>query len=278
MKNLSTDSPVDSHLKPVKDSDGTATSLEISTDKVRVKDFEVTGTTTGISTGSGISDIVEDTSPQLGGDLDLNSNSIDFPTTANISDCKDEDDMASNSATMLATQQSIKAYVDANAGGETSFFIPFGGYTATSTVNYYYIRNHGGGYYYWGQNLGNSLGSENKTYTVRSASYVAVQDCTIVKAYGYVWANGHTEDCDIHIIKSGTISQAENSTTVTLTDIGNTSLTMASSGYPQAFTVSITGDDEVDETQVIIVSVRRTSGSSGTKQFQLNGTLEFETR
>ena len=27
--------------------------------------------------------------------------------------CKDEDDMASNSATMLATQQSIKAYVDA---------------------------------------------------------------------------------------------------------------------------------------------------------------------
>jgi hypothetical protein len=53
---------------------------------------------------------------------------------------------------------------------------------------------------------------------------------------------------------------------------------MASSGYPQAFTVSISGDDEVDETQVIIVSVRRTSGSSGTKQFQLNGTLEFETR
>ena len=30
---------------------------------------------------------------------------------------KDEDDMASNSATHLATQQSIKAYVDANAGG-----------------------------------------------------------------------------------------------------------------------------------------------------------------
>lgn len=29
----------------------------------------------------------------------------------------DEDDMASNSATKLATQQSIKAYVDANAGG-----------------------------------------------------------------------------------------------------------------------------------------------------------------
>ena len=38
---------------------------------------------------------------------------IDFPTTANVSDCLDEDNMASNSATSLATQQSIKAYVDA---------------------------------------------------------------------------------------------------------------------------------------------------------------------
>ena len=62
---------------------------------------------------SGIDDIVEDTTPQLGGDLDLNGNSIDFPTTANISDCLDEDTMSSNSATKLATQQSIKAYVDA---------------------------------------------------------------------------------------------------------------------------------------------------------------------
>ena len=59
-------------------------------------------------------DVVNDTSPQLGGDLDLNGNNIDFPTTANVSDCLDEDNMASNSATSLATQQSIKAYVDAS--------------------------------------------------------------------------------------------------------------------------------------------------------------------
>ena len=61
-----------------------------------------------------LTDLVGDLSPQLGGDLDLNTKNIDFPTTANISDCKDEDDMASNSATMLATQQSIKAYVDSS--------------------------------------------------------------------------------------------------------------------------------------------------------------------
>ena len=100
-----------------------------------------------------------------------------------INDMIDDDSFSSGvDAQAVASAESIKAYVDANAGGETSFFIPFGGYTATSTVNYYYIRNHGGGYYYWGHNLGNSIGTESKTYTVRSANYVAVQDCTIVKA------------------------------------------------------------------------------------------------
>ncbi len=46
----------------------------------------------------------------------MNGKGIDFPTTPNISDCLDEDDMASNSATKLATQQSIKAYVYDRAG------------------------------------------------------------------------------------------------------------------------------------------------------------------
>lgn len=59
-----------------------------------------------------LSNVVEDTTPQLGGDLDLNGNNIDFPTTPNVADCLDEDNMASDSAVSLATQQSIKAYVD----------------------------------------------------------------------------------------------------------------------------------------------------------------------
>jgi len=71
--------------------------------------FDRTGNVGG---GGTMSNLVEDTTPQLGGDLDLNGKSIDFPTTANISDCLDEDAMGSNSATKICTQQSIKAYVD----------------------------------------------------------------------------------------------------------------------------------------------------------------------
>jgi hypothetical protein len=73
-----------------------------------------------------MADLSDDATPQLGGDLDLNGNNIDFPTTANISDCLDEDNMASDSATMLATQQSIKAYVDAEVTGKYTIFVPAG--------------------------------------------------------------------------------------------------------------------------------------------------------
>ncbi len=76
-----------------------------------------------------ISGLVEDKTPQLGGDLDLNGKNIDFPTTADISDCLDEDDMTSDSATMLATQQSIKAYADIKARINT------GAYTGDGTTS-----------------------------------------------------------------------------------------------------------------------------------------------
>ena len=42
-KALSIDRAVDGNLKPVKDSDGTLTALEVSTDNVRVKNLEVLG-------------------------------------------------------------------------------------------------------------------------------------------------------------------------------------------------------------------------------------------
>ena len=78
-----------------------------------------------------IASLVADTSPQLGGDLDLNSKNLDFPTVPNISDCLDEDDMSSDSATKLATQQSIKAYADAQ--GET--FPTFTSTTPSTVTN-----------------------------------------------------------------------------------------------------------------------------------------------
>jgi hypothetical protein len=85
------------------------------------------------SATAGITDVVDDSTPQLGGDLDLNGNNIDFPTTANISDCIDDDTFGTASATKLATSESIKAYVDAIEASEiTTAGVTFSNYNAIS--------------------------------------------------------------------------------------------------------------------------------------------------
>jgi hypothetical protein len=102
-----------------------------------------------VSLSSGLVNVVEDTTPQLGGDLDLNGNSLTSPdgtdsvsipdgsvdistnsssrvditdsglrlggSGARVATILDEDTLSSNSDTALATQQSIKAYVDNNS-------------------------------------------------------------------------------------------------------------------------------------------------------------------
>ena len=55
-KHMSVDKPIDSHLKPLKDADGTPCALELSTDKARVKSLEVLGEAKGQTptTGAGL--------------------------------------------------------------------------------------------------------------------------------------------------------------------------------------------------------------------------------
>jgi hypothetical protein len=60
----------------------------------------------------GSNQLVEDTTPQLGGDLDINSHGIKFSTPATLTDCIDDDTMAAAADTKLATSESIKAYAD----------------------------------------------------------------------------------------------------------------------------------------------------------------------
>ena len=150
MKNLTLDNPVDEHLKPVKDLDGTSTAIELSTDKIRVKDLEVTGTTTGIQTGTSITvdssltdgstNPVENNAVYDGlatklnlsggtmtgnvdfGDNDItNVDSLDADKLSiaggtEMTGFVDADDMSTGaSATTISSSESIKAYVDNNS-------------------------------------------------------------------------------------------------------------------------------------------------------------------
>ena len=113
MKALQLEYPVDEHLKPVKDSDSISTSMEISTTKLRVNDFEVGGTMTG-DVDFGDNDITNIDS--------LNADKFSISASTEMTNIYDEDDMSHDSATALSTQQSIKAYTDA---------VPLGCYSKT---------------------------------------------------------------------------------------------------------------------------------------------------
>ena len=113
MKALQLEYPVDEHLKPVKDSDSISTSMEISTTKLRVNDFEVSGTMTG-NVDFGDNDITNIDS--------LNADKFSISASTEMTNIFDEDDMSHDSEVALSTQQSIKAYTDA---------VPLGCYSKT---------------------------------------------------------------------------------------------------------------------------------------------------
>ena len=113
MKALQLEYPVDEHLKPVKDSDSVSTSMEISTTKLRVNDFEVGGTMTG-DVDFGDNDITNIDS--------LNADKFSISASTEMTNIFDEDDMSHDSEVALSTQQSIKAYTDA---------VPLGCYSKT---------------------------------------------------------------------------------------------------------------------------------------------------
>ena len=94
------------------------------------------------------------------GDIDMGDNDIsDIKSIAfndggaTITEVKDEDDMAADSATMIATQQSIKAYVDTNqyhfiraafnysSGAGTQIILPLDGTTRPKTAFASLIEN-----------------------------------------------------------------------------------------------------------------------------------------
>ncbi len=66
--------------------------------------------------GGGMDELVDDTSPVLGGDLDTNSKNIVFPTGNLCDDMIDDDTFSTGvDSTSIASSESIKAYVDTKA-------------------------------------------------------------------------------------------------------------------------------------------------------------------
>ena len=76
----------------------------------------------GVATGTSFQGIIGNVAPAA-----ITGTALTLTTGATVTTVLDEDNMASNSATALATQQSIKAYVDANGDGDVLLkYLPSG--------------------------------------------------------------------------------------------------------------------------------------------------------
>jgi len=148
-----------------------------------------------------LSNVVEDVTPQLGGDLDLNGKNLDFPTTPNISDVIDDDTMATASAVKLATSESIKAYVDSSGA------LGFVSSTAITAVTSLDVTSLAAGYDYKivlegfgpttdGPRLEMLFSDDNSTYESGAGDYQ--------------WG----------VMRSGTNEVSDNDTEIQLTGVG----------------------------------------------------------
>lgn len=109
--------------KIIKEASGVT--IDGSANLAGINNITLTGTVDGVDVGAHAAapnPHNTDLNDVLAVDNSLGGNSLGFPTTS-ISDALDEDNMASDSATAVATQQSIKAYVDNNTSFRDQIFV-----------------------------------------------------------------------------------------------------------------------------------------------------------
>lgn len=89
----------------------------------------------------------------------LDANGIQFASGVAINSFLDEDNMASNSASAVPTQQSVKAYVDSSMSSNSQVFTSSGSFTAPTGVSMVFLTMCGGGGGGGGKNNSQNAGS-----------------------------------------------------------------------------------------------------------------------
>ena len=194
--------------------------------------------------------------------------SVEFATNGSISGAclKDEDNMASNSATHIATQQSVKAYVDTYA---KTFYMNVSFYQRISASNVYIASPETNMIFATG---GTSLTSIDAEALIRGSFFQANKNTTFVGATGWIGdATGAGEDLTVSFLLSNayTSDQTGNFTT---TSVGSVSQAGALTA-DDAYYVSTTVNQAMTAGQNLLVGVALGTGSNKYICFRL--TLEF---
>ena len=207
------------------------------------------------------------------GSIDMDSNSIsdvrnfNFDGEGTVNSIKDEDDMASDSSSKLATQQSIKAYVDAQVAAVKKIWTgnTFG--TRCGVLNTWYISS---------LSLGTSIATADFVDDAFEKSYypffIAPHACTI-ESIGFAGGTNYANDYEIefwHVNYDNNDTAADAATKIGSTiSLSAPSTTAMLSSIETGLSVALAAGD------CVFHVCRFTSGSTN-KYLYINPTIGYK--
>jgi|TARA_Y100000310_G_scaffold297880_1_gene331268 hypothetical protein len=210
---------------------------------------------------------------EMTGTLDMNNNHItdvrnfSFNGENVVSSIKDEDDMASDGSQNLATQQSIKAYVDA----ASTFYMNASFYLRTNDDTLY-IVGHGD------QSQSHSTGGEDLTSIdaealMHGSFFQANRNTTFVGATGFIGTTSTlAQDLTVYFLLSDAYT-SDQTGNFTISNVGSVSQSGAL-GANDAYYVTTTVNQAMTAGQVLLVGFHLGTGDNKTVSGSL--TLEFK--
>jgi hypothetical protein len=200
---------------------------------------------------------------------------VGFNDGGMITQVIDTDDMAGAGATTVSSSESIKAYVDANAGGTAYWNQIVAGYALNKTSTSYYYTF----YRNWYENWSNADSSPSTiSYTdAPSSFFIAPRAGTItnIKIQGYANDTGATDPFKFYFFKA---AMSNGDATMSLTSMFNTGTITPSAGARSlSFTLDVSADNAFAEDDNLFVWWKKDSNSgSQDVYFTLNINGEYD--
>lgn len=156
------------------------------------------------------------------------------------------------------------------------FILPIVGYSYLTGDDNYYARDpYDARNQTFDHDLGDTIGAESYVVAARGANFVATSACKVTKLRGWCYPSSHTETMEFDIWKATPTNAS--SATVTYSQIGSAtapSATTANTAYSLSTTYS--SGNTLAAGDVLMFTVRKTSGGDGTHYVFFNVNIEIE--
>jgi hypothetical protein len=156
------------------------------------------------------------------------------------------------------------------------FMIPLVGWSNLSSANAYYGRDpYDARNETWDYTLSNFPGQTSYVGAARTSNFVATSACKVTKLRGWALASAHTQTMEVDLWIATPVD--DDSADVVYTQVGSaTSPSAENSNKVYDLNTTYSSDNALAAGDVLMFTVRRTTGGDGTNAIYFSVTLEIE--